>query len=199
MVATSVVVKLHRSMSARISSGVGKVYPYRGESLRVSASAARLGYHQDLSILEFPEGIKLQNDFCRQLSISADAPSGVRCRSVKLMKKTAVVIIAMVGLLSSCLGFLESPETKIIGTWEMTFIFRVVYEFKADGTMVVTSYDEASVYATSTGTWSADESTLTMTETGSTPESILYSISSDGKSMTMTPTTGGLSVTMVKQ
>jgi len=107
------------------------------------------------------------------------------------LKKFAVIAVIAMLVISGCaLSALINP---IIGTWEnTTSVLTTKYDLNSDGTSLRT-LTALGVGVVTTGIWSSDSTTLTMTWAGSTEDQVdYYAFNSDNSIMTLTPAGGGL-------
>ncbi len=109
------------------------------------------------------------------------------------MKKIPVGAIAvLLLLLTSCSLSLSSDSEKLIGTWSSGSL--ITYVFKSDHTVTMTGLGTSN-----SGTWDLTGTILTINWADSTEESAYIEFSNNNATMTLTPTSGGFSLTFVKQ
>lgn len=115
------------------------------------------------------------------------------------MKRVAVFLIVL-ALLSSCqvLEIVGLSTNPLVGVWKANvLIATVTWDIKSSGVIAITTQGSGGS-ETRSGTWSESGGKL-RTVIGGTTSTLVYSMGSGNRTMTVTPESGGLSITFIKQ
>ena len=114
------------------------------------------------------------------------------------MKRLGFLALTLI-LLASCSGPQSATVDPIIGTWQLNLFGSHEYDIKAGGTMTITNTDTTGAATVVNSTWSTKGSTFTRVDSDGSSTDIIYAISDDNKTMTWTPSKGGLTLTLVRE
>jgi hypothetical protein len=113
--------------------------------------------------------------------------------------KKKMILLAILSIVVALVGCdVAGLFNPLIGKWSTTVMGVMSFEFRADMTCEQsTAAPDGTPISSITGTYKYTDTQIDFAWSDGTSLSILYSI--DGKVMTAVPTTGGISLSFVKQ